>query len=440
MSRYHMATQDQAGVSGPRRLSLLLSALLVSGCVAQPPSTPPVYTDGPVTFSNQVARLFQHHCQTCHRPGEVAPFSLVGYEDTHLRRQKILKQVRERKMPPWPAAPGLVEFDGVRRLSEAEIDLIARWVEAGAPEGDPKDLPAPRKFPTGWRLGTPDAVLAMQEPFTVPARTSDIYRCFVIPVRIASPAHYQSILIRASEVLPGNRKVVHHVQTFIDTTGTSLELDRKEPGPGYTCFGGAGFQSTGGLGGWVPGMTPAEVAPGVAWGIPPGAHLVMQVHYNNPGDTPETDLTRIGIHFAHGPFHRRAHRVQASAWGFWIPAGAERHVVTTAASLREDLEATSVFAHMHLIGRAVKITAHETDGTKRVLLSIDRWDFDWQLRYDLKRPVPLPSGTVIEVECVYDNSAGNDRNPSRPPRDVRSGFETTDEMCKGVVLGTVRRF
>ena len=418
------------------RRAALAVALLLAACQTSPntPLRPEATGDRPVTFNNQVVRIFQRNCQTCHRPGEVAPFSLTTYKDAHARRDDILEAVESRYMPPWKAVPGHGEFTGVRRLSDEEIRVLARWVAEGAPEGEPRDLPAPRTFPTGWRLGTPGAVLAMEEPFTVPPRTKDIYRCFVVPIRI--PGEWR--MIRASEVLPGNSKIVHHVQTFLDVTGRSVELDQAEPGPGYTCFGGPRFDSVGGLGGWAPGYPPIEIPSGVAWGIPPGARLVIQVHYNNPGDTPETDVTQIGVHFTGGPFDRRLALVRASAWGFEIPADAARKTVTASATLAEDLEALSIHAHMHLLGRAMTVTANLPDGTKRPMLRIDDWDFEWQIRYSYTRPVPLPAGTRIEAECVYDNSAANPKNPSKPPRLVTSGFETTDEMCQASVLGTAR--
>jgi hypothetical protein len=248
-----------------RRLGTLVVATtlaLLGGCESTPPR-PSAMTPAPgseaVTFTRVVAPLLQRHCLECHRPESVAPFSLLRYEDAYSRRAKIRRVVTTRKMPPWKAVPGYGEFADVRRLADPEIDVISRWVAAGAPEGDPGDLPAPRKFRTGWTLGRPSAVIAMEEPFTAPPRTADIYRCFTVPIRIAGDRRF----IRASEVLPGNRKVVHHVQTFLDRTGRSVELDRAEPGPGYTCFGGPGFDSSGGLGGWVPGLAPIEIPPGV---------------------------------------------------------------------------------------------------------------------------------------------------------------------------------
>ncbi|HEX9818440.1 MAG TPA: ascorbate-dependent monooxygenase [Methylomirabilota bacterium] len=421
-----------------RMLAIVTTLALLGGCESTPPrpsattSRPP--TSDAVTFTRDVAPLLQRHCQECHRPESVAPFGLLRYEDAYSRRAKIRKAVTTRKMPPWKAVPGYGEFADVRRLAESEIDVISRWVATGAPEGDPRDLPAPRRFSTGWALSRPSAVIAMEEPFTVPPRTSDLYRCFTVPIRIAGDWRF----IRASEVLPGNRKVVHHVQTFLDRTGRSVELDQAEPGPGYTCFGGPGFDSSGGLGGWVPGLAPIEIPPRVAWGIPPGARLVIQVHYHNPGDTPQTDVTRVGVHFTSRPFERRLNRVRPSAWNFVIPARAPRARVVATASVDEDFEAMSVNAHMHLLGREMTVTAHLPDGTRRPLLRIDDWDFEWQLLYSFRRPVSLPAGTVVEAECVYDNSATNPRNPSSPPRTVTSGFETTDEMCLASVLGTTR--
>ena len=411
---------------------VLLAVACQTGSVGRGSS--PVSATSPVTFHQQVERLFQAHCQACHRPGEVAGFSLLTYRDAYARRDDIRDVVRSRYMPPWKAVPGHGEFAGVRRLSDAEIDTILRWVSDDAPEGDPKDAPATRTFPSGWTLGTPGAVLAMEEPFSVPPRTRDVYRCFSIPIRLPGEARF----IRASEVLPGNRKIVHHVVTFLDLTGRSVELDRAEPGPGYTCFGGPGFDSAGGLGGWAPGYPGIVIPAGVAWRIPPGARLVMQVHYNNPGDTTETDLTRLGLQFTSGPFDRRLHGLLASAWGFTIPAGEPRAVVHAQTVVGEDVDAIAVHAHMHLLGRAMTVIAHRPDGSREPLLRIDDWDFDWQLLYYFKRPVALPAGTRIEAECVYDNSAANRRNPTKPPRMVTAGFETTDEMCQARVLSTAR--
>lgn len=434
-----MRTRELALFHSKRGARRLLLGLLVVGlqgsASAAPPAPLPV--DGPVTFNAQVVRLFQRHCQECHRPGEVAPFSLIAYGDAYRWRNEILAMVQTRKMPPWKAAADHDDFVDARRLSDAEIELVARWVAGGAPEGNPGDLPSPRTFPTDWVSGRPGAVFTMEEPFTVPAGSRDIYRCFTVPISLGAQGWQ---FIHTAEIRPGNRKIVHHVIAYLETTGASVALDRADPGPGYTCFGSPLVEIAGGLGGWTPGSRPVVVPPRVAWGIPRGAHLIIQVHYHNPGPTDETDRTSVGVHFATGPFERAHRAIWPQARQFRIPAGASRHTITAAETVAqpEGFEALTIIGHMHLIGRELTVTAHLPDGTKRRLLQIDDWDFNWQQRYTFRRPVFLPAGTRVEVQCVYDNSAANPRNPNTPPRDVRSGFQTTDEMCNALVRGMVK--
>ncbi|HEU4368479.1 MAG TPA: hypothetical protein VFV05_09675 [Methylomirabilota bacterium] len=234
----------------------------------------------PVTFSDQIVRIFQAHCQTCHRPGEIAPFSLTTYADAYAQRRKIRHATQTRKMPPWKPVPGFGDFLEPRRLSEAEIALIDRWVAAGAPEGDPGTLPPSREFPETWRLGAPDLVLDTGVDFPVTTREHDLYRCFTIPTSFA-----EDRWVSAVEYIPGNRRVVHHLLTYVDTSGRSAVLDDAEPGPGYTCFGGPGFLPTGGLGGWAPGAGPHVMPDGVGMLLPAGARVVVQVHYLNQSST-----------------------------------------------------------------------------------------------------------------------------------------------------------
>jgi mono/diheme cytochrome c family protein len=388
----------------------------------------------PVTWSKQIARLFQEHCQACHRPGDVAPFPLVTHADAHSRADKILGAVEARKMPPWKPAPGFGDFVGSRRLSERDIETIRAWVEAGAPRGDPRDLPAPRQFPDTWTLGAPDAILTPTEVYTVPAGDQDIYRCFVIPTSFAEDRY-----LAASEFIPGNRKVVHHVLTFVDTTGQAEALDRAEPGPGYTCFGGPGFVPRGGLGGWAPGAAPTVMPDGVGLLLPAGARVVMQVHYHNRTGEAVDDRTRVGLHFAQKPVAKRSRSIPILNRGFTIPAGAERYEVRALWTVppARDLHAIGIAPHMHLLGRQMSVTATYADGTVQSLIRIDDWDFHWQGAYTYARPVPLPAGTRIDVVAVYDNSEANRRNPSKPPRDVGWGEGTTDEMCIAFIRVTL---
>ena len=323
-------------------------------------------------------------------------------------------------------SPGHGEFKNARRLADSEIALIARWVKAGAPEGDARELPPPVEFHSRWRLGEPDLVLTPEAAFSIPARQGDLYRCFVLPDTVG--AHRW---VSATEVRPGNPKVVHHLVTFLDTTGVSAGLDLAEPGAGYTCFGGPRFESRGSLGSWAVGASPLVLPPGVGMELPAGARVVMLVHYHNHGATPATDRTAIGIHFARSPIGKRVKDFSVHALNFVIPAGARRHEVraSDAVPAGSQWHAIAVVPHMHLLGREIRVTATYPDGTVRPLVYVADWDFNWQDFYYYAAPVPLPGGTRIDLSCIFDNSARNPRNPHAPPREVWPGERTTDEMC-----------
>jgi hypothetical protein len=398
-------------------LAATLALVLVAG--AAPAAETP-------TWSTDVARIFQARCQHCHRPGEHAPFALLGYRDVASRRDDIRDAVQGRAMPPWKPVPGFGDFLAPRRLSDAEQSTILRWLEAGAPEGDPAKLPPPVAFPRGWSLGAPDHVLEMAEPYTVPGRASDVYRCFVIPTNFPEDRWVTKV-----EYAPGDRKLVHHALSYIDTGSSAESLDRNEPGPGYTCFGGPGFAASGGLSGWVPGMQPRVMADGVGMLLPKGAKVVLQMHYNNSGAAARTDRTRLALHFARGPIDKRQRSIPILNRTFTIPPGERRHEVRASWTVpgRRDLHATTISPHMHLLGREMRVTATYPDGTVRPLIHIDDWDFHWQGSYDFARPVPLPGGTRIDMVSIFDNSAENRRQPSRPPKPVSWGDATTDEMA-----------
>ena len=391
--------------------------------------------EGPrVTWSRDIAPILQQHCQGCHRAGDIAPFSLESYSDTYRERKKILRAVEQRKMPPWKPVLGFGEFRDVRRLGDAEIARIRDWVAAGAPEGDPTDAPPPRRWPDMWALGAPDVVLTPEAAFDVPSTDRDLYRCFVIPTSFAEDRY-----VSAVEVVPGNRKIVHHVLTYIDTTGASVALDRAEPGLGYTCFGGPGFNPSGGLGGWAPGARPQANPDGVGLLLPAGARVVMQVHYHHRGAAIESDRTQVGLHFAKKPVDQRVRSIPVLNRGFEIPAGAPRHEVRASFTVPagRNFHAIGIAPHMHLLGREMKVTATYPDGTVHPLIHIGDWDFHWQGTYDFTAPVALPGGTRIDLVAVYDNSPGNRRNPNDPPRDVTWGEATTDEMCIAFIRVTV---
>jgi mono/diheme cytochrome c family protein len=377
----------------------------------------------PVTYTRDVAPLLWKNCAGCHHPGEVGPFSLLTYKDA-ARRANFLRDVTAaRRMPPWKAEPGFGPIHGVRRLSDAEITTLARWAEAGAPEGDPKDLPTPPTFPTGWQLGEPDLVLTMPEPWTVPAGGPDVYRCFVLPLPLDGDK-----TVAAAEFRAGNRKVVHHAGLFLDDKGQGRKKDRADGKPGYTSFGGPGIVPSGGLGGWTMGAMPHFLPDGTGMVVKQGSDLVLQMHYH-PSGKEETDRSQVGLYFTKKPATRFATGLAARDTTLFVPAGARRHhAVARTDPLPADVEALSVSPHAHFLGREFKATATLPDGTTRPLVWIKDWDFHWHEVYHFDKPLKLPKGTVVQIDGWFDNTADNPKNPNSPPKDMKYGSQLTDEM------------
>ncbi|WP_435018775.1 ascorbate-dependent monooxygenase [Tundrisphaera sp. TA3] len=376
------------------------------------------------TYAREVAPILWKNCAGCHRPGEVGPFSLLTYPDA-AKRADFLKQITaERAMPPWKPEPGFGEFHDVRRLTDGEIATIAAWADAGAPEGNPADLPTPPTFPDGWQLGTPDLVLEMSEPFEVPAGGRDVQRCFVIPIPTDSDR-----TVAAVEFRPGNARVVHHAIFYLDSNGAARRKDEAEPGPGYKAFGGPGIIPTGGLGGWAPGAMVRRLPEGTGKYLRKGSDLVLQVHYH-PDGKPELDRSTVGIYFTREPARTIVGGLAVRSRGINIPAGAKEHKVHAESQpLPVPVSVIGLFPHMHNLGREMKVVAEVPGADPIPLIWIKDWDFNWQGQYQYVEPVRLPRGTVIKLDAVYDNSEGNPKNPSSPPIAVHWGEQTTDEMC-----------
>lgn len=402
-----------------RIAAVTLLVLLPRGVLAASSATPI-----PPTFSKEIAPILWKNCAGCHRPGEVGPFPLLTYKDA-ARRANFLKEITaERKMPPWKPEPGFGAFHDVRRLDDVEIKAIADWADAGAPEGNPADLPKPPTFPEGWQLGTPDLVLEMPEAFSVPADGRDVQRCFVIPIPTDADR-----TVAAVEFRPGNARVVHHALFYLDTTGAGRRKDRSDPGPGYAAFGGPGIIPTGGLGGWAPGAMPRRLPEGTGKFLRKGSDLILQVHYH-PDGKPETDRSTVGIFFTKEPARSIVAGFAVRSRGIYIPAGAKRHHVHAESQpLPAPVSAVGLTPHMHNLGREMKVVAETPEGASIPLIWIKDWDFNWQGQYQFLESVRLPKGTVVKLDAYYDNSAENPRNPSNPPVDVRWGEQTTDEMC-----------
>lgn len=390
------------------------------GCLFE--DVPAVVDAADVTYARDVAPLIQTECVVCHRAGAVAPFPLTSYSDVKRRAKQIRLVLERRIMPPWKPDEDFGRFRNERRLADGEIALFGRWVDAGAPEGDAAESPPPLEFTDGWELGRPDVVLTVREPFTVPADGADVYQYFVIPTGLEA---YH--LVRAIEYRSGNPRVVHHASFRWDRSGEARRLDAADPSPGYRRFGGWGF-SGGGLGGWALGVGARRFANGMGRVLPAEADFVVQTHYH-PSGKPETDQAQIGLYLA--PLHsgRAVAELAVANFDLKIPAGVRSFKHVANYTLPVDADVHTVTPHMHLLGRRAVATATRPDGSVEPLIRISDWDFNWQSVYEYRERVRLPAGTEIRFEVVYDNSRDNAVNPHVPPRDVRWGEESTDEMA-----------
>jgi len=376
------------------------------------------------TFTKDIAPVVFAQCSSCHRSGEVAPFPLLTFRDVQKRARQIALVTGQRVMPPWKLTPGYGEFQHERRLTDAQIALFRRWADAGAPEGNPADLPPAPRFPGGWQLGKPDMILTMIKPVTVPAEGPDVNRSFVIPVHLPAGRY-----VRAAEFRPGNRRIVHHGTAMLDASGKARALEAAQggPGAGYVSFGGPGFLPSGGLPGYAPGM-PATVFPADASGVlPKDVDVVLGMHYHPDGKI-ETDQSSIGLYFTDTPPVRVGSLVVMGVLNLDIAPGEKAHLEQDTYTLPVDVDVEAIYEHMHLLGKTCKMWAALPDGTTRPLIQIADWDFSWQATYQLKRRLHLPHGTVLHAEWTHDNSADNPHQFNRPPKRVTNGENSTNEM------------
>ncbi|MEJ7637307.1 MAG: ascorbate-dependent monooxygenase [Singulisphaera sp.] len=373
-----------------------------------------------ITFHEHVAPILWRHCAGCHRPGEVGPFSLLTYKDAAKRAGFLRDVTASREMPPFRAVHGYGDFHDVGRLSRRELAVLARWADDGAPEGDPAVGTEPPTFPEGWHLGTPDLVATMPEPFVVPADGRDVYRAFVLPLPLD-----RDTAVAAVEFRRGNRRVVHHARFYVDPTDECRRRDAAQAGPGFESFGGDILKL--GLGAWVPGLIPRMPPPDVGKVVRKGSDLILLVHYHGTGKE-EVDRSSVGLFFCKTPPARRTSTISLSSIKIDIPPGEARHRIALTAYMKADAHALSVLPHGHFLMREISLRATLPGGQVVPMLWIDDWDFNWQGQYHFARPVPLPKGTRLDVVAYYDNSAENPFNPHRPPRRVKLGWASTDEM------------
>ncbi len=383
---------------------------------------------GKVTYHRDVAPILQERCQACHRPGQIAPFSLMTYADARSWASEIKEFTANRQMPPWLAEPGHGEFQDVRRMSDREIATLAEWADAGAPEGKKKDAPPPKSWSDEWMLGKPDLVLEPSAEYQVGASGDDEFHVFVLPTNLVEDKQVVAVDFR-----PGNSRVVHHVVSFVDTSGKGRELDAAHPGPGYASGpGGVKVPNARIQGVWAPGNLPRFLPTGVGRPLPKGSDVLIQVHYHKTGKV-EMDRTQVALYFAKEPVTRTAHTAIWGPFNIDIPPNAPRHEQRLSITLPAPIQVLNIMPHMHLLGKEMKVTATLPDGTHKNLVWITNWDYRWQDSYRYKEPLRLPKGTKVEVVAYWDNTSDNPLNPSNPPRRVRFGEQTTDEMAFAIM-------
>jgi hypothetical protein len=429
--------------------------LIVLGALAVGhPAWAQTATPAAPTFSKDVAPIFYANCTTCHRPGEIAPMSLLTYKDARPWARAIATHVRAGTMPPWHADPQVGHFANERRLTDAEKSTVVGWVEAGAPEGDPKDLPRAPQYTQGWRIGAPDVVLEMQEDYPIPARGEIPYLYFEVPANFDEDRWIQSW-----EMRPGNPAVVHHVIVYVRPPqppgGTPPAAAPGAPRPrGVVSFaegmevpagqtGGPPLPegqrkpafandrprprgTAGSIGGYVPGNSTRVFAEGTAMRLPKGSSLVFQMHYTTIGKE-TTDRTKMGFIFAKAPPTLPLTGTALVNGSLHIPAGAPDHRVDAEMTLNRDLLLFSMTPHTHVRGKRWYYEVIHPDGRREPLLSVPNYDFEWQHEYQFKEPLALSAGTVIRASAWYDNSPSNKSNPDAT-KDVWWGDQTWEEM------------
>jgi tetratricopeptide (TPR) repeat protein len=401
---------------------ILILAVGLTGCGTDATSSRPAQ----LTFSKDIAPIIWQHCSGCHRPGEIGPFSLLTYEDVRSHARKIVTATRNHVMPPWLPAPGYGQFLNERRLSGIDVERIEQWVAQGAKEANPADGPPIPKWTEGWQLGTPDLIVELPRPYTVRPGSEDVFRNFVIPIPISTTRY-----VRAIEVRPGNNKVVHHVTIGVDRTRASRRLDDEDPEPGFA--GGMFSESTSSPDnhalGWTPGMGARTEPADMAWRLEAGSDLVLQMHLlPSRAGTDEMVRPSVGFFFTDTPPTRASLDFKLGSKIIDIPAGRPEYTIEDSYTLPVDVDVLSVYPHAHYLAKEMKAFAALPGGPVKWLIWIKDWDFHWQDQYRYATPLSLPRGTVVTMRYTYDNSDQNEHNPAHPPKSVKYGPQSTDEM------------
>ncbi|MGD9646603.1 MAG: redoxin domain-containing protein [Pirellulales bacterium] len=382
----------------------------VDGCLITLPTDPQPTPE--ITYSSHIAGLMKQHCQECHQPNTTAPFELYTYEDAKSNGEMIAEVVREQRMPPCYASSETPEIVNRKVMTPVERDQVITWVRSGMPLGDTSKLPEPLHPREGeWEIGTPDLVVTAPKPIKIPADGIVEYKYLLLPHVFKEDTWVQKV-----EILPGNHAVVHHANlAAVNPLGK--------------------FTSEAFITGYVPGGTAMMLDPNMAYKIPKGSVLALQIHYVTVGEA-TSDQIRVGLCFPKEPVHTQVKHFQVHDGRFVIPPGASHHRSVASMTLKNDSTGLGMFSHMHLRGKDMVFNALYPDGTREVLLAIPNYSFDWQMNYRwAPRSKKFPAGTKIQVVAHFDNSKFNPYNPD-PKQEVREGQQTYEEMMYGFFFYT----
>jgi Flp pilus assembly protein TadD len=386
--------------------------------------SPALTASGP-TFYRDVAPILYRSCATCHRPGGPGPFSLLTYADARRHAREIAAVTHRGYMPPWLPEPGFGEFEGEGRLAGSEIETLAAWVRAGTPAGE--GVSSPRRFAAGWQLGDPDLVLTAAKPIEVPADGPDVFWNFILPPGVRETRYVQAIEIR-----PGNTGAVHHANLLIDRSRSA----RRREGAAGAGFAGMDvtleaetFDPDSHFLFWKPGGLPWKEQPGMAWRLDPSNDLVLNVHLHPTGRAVAVQPS-VGLYFTREAPTRFPMLIQLEHDGALdIPADDADFLVSDDFRLPMDVDVLAVYPHAHYLGKLLEAFATLPDGSRKWLIRIPDWDLNWQAVYRLRAPLFLPRGAILSMRFHYDNSSSAPRNPNSPPRRIRGGNQSTDEMA-----------
>ena len=385
----------------------------------------PAQPTGMPVFSKDIAPVLYQHCASCHRAGQIAPMSLLSYEEVRPWAASIREKVATGAMPPWHSAAPTGQFSNDRRLSDAEKGVISRWVAGGAPKGDVKDMPPVPAFADDWEIGKPDAVITMPEPYVVPARGTIDYQNVTVPTNFTEDKWIQAI-----EVRPGTRSVVHHILVFAVGTRQNQAYTQIVPQlprrPQTAPNGRSDRKPESLIATTAPGTNAMVFPPGTAMRIPAGASLRFQIHYTTNGKE-VSDRSSVGVIFAKEPPEKEMHTSAFFNPQLILPAGAADVAVPTAIQFNQDVHLTALFPHTHLRGKSWDYKIVYPDGRTETVLPVPHYDFNWQTYYIFATPLAVPKGSKLEAVAHYDNSANNASNPD-PNKEVHWGEQTWDEM------------